>query len=373
MPPIWELTVVCVVGMALVLVSQWIARAPAGSVPQPMRDAAEIMDLASETLKAYRLDHDLPLDTSTDINETGLIGEFFSSITTTVGNLEAKRTTTNPNMAGVMVDLLNEVGVEAGDMVAVGASGSFPALILATLSAAHVLEARVALIVSLGSSQFGANIPQFTWLDMEQVLVDSGVLSSHVVAASLGGDLDIARDLGADARALLDERIAESGVQRIYESDLQANVLERMSVYRESSGGEGIAAFVNIGGASANMGIDSSILTAAPGIVQFDSLPDAQKQGVMHAMAAEGVPIIHLLNIKDLAGIYGLPWDPSPLPMPGMNIRSLAGGRKPPIGASLAYLAGVTLWFATILRRRVRRSRRRRIEGGASGLHESTG
>lgn len=37
-------------------------------------------------------------------------------------------------------------------------------------------------------------------------------------------------------------------------------------------------------------------------------------------MASEGVPIIHLLNIKGLAARYNLPWDPQPLPQPGENL-----------------------------------------------------
>jgi len=49
-------------------------------------------------------------------------------------------------------------------------------------------------------------------------------------------------------------------------------------------------------------------------------------------MASEGVPIIHLLNIKGLAARYNLPWDPQPLPQPGENLRLKVGataGQKP--------------------------------------------
>jgi hypothetical protein len=34
-------------------------------------------------------------------------------------------------------------------------------------------------------------------------------------------------------------------------------------------------------------------------------------------MAARGLPVIHLLNIRGLAERYGLPWDPRPMPASG--------------------------------------------------------
>jgi len=76
-----------------------------------------------------------PIDEGLDPNRTGLIGPQYSPLFTTVGHLEAKRTTTNPAMAALLVHLLQEAGVEPGDRIAIGASGSFPALMIASLSA----------------------------------------------------------------------------------------------------------------------------------------------------------------------------------------------------------------------------------------------
>lgn len=74
-----------------------------------------------------------------DVNDTGMIGQDFSYITTTLGELEAKRTTTNPNMAAVVVDMFNELGLQPGDEIAVNCSGSFPAMNIAVLCAAEVM------------------------------------------------------------------------------------------------------------------------------------------------------------------------------------------------------------------------------------------
>ena len=51
------------------------------------------------------------------------------------------------------------------------------------------------------------------------------------------------------------------------------------------------------------------------------NIQDAVMDGESNRMASEGVPIIHLLNIKGLAARYNLPWDPQPLPQPGENLR----------------------------------------------------
>ncbi|TFH09942.1 MAG: poly-gamma-glutamate system protein [Candidatus Atribacteria bacterium] len=351
-PPIWEFVLVCIVGIALIFTTQRLARMPGDAVSQAMRAAADTMQVAMDTLATHRTEHGPAIDPGTDINRTGLIGTFYSPLTTTVGNLEAKRTTTNPNMAAMLVDLLTEAGVKAGDFIAVGASGSFPALILATISAAQTLQARVGLIVSLGSSQFGANIPEFTWLDMERILVEEGVFASQSVAASLGGDLDVARDLSGDVRSQLREKVSTFSLALIHESDLVRNVQQRMSIYRDAASGERIAAFVNIGGAWANMGVDASILTALPGVIELDDLPTEGVRGVMHAMAAEHVPVIHLLNIKELVVRYGLPWDPSPLPTPGQGSTKTARDGEQTLWPAMAYLAVVVIWLGSVALRR---------------------
>jgi len=358
-PPVWELVVVFVVGAVLigVLEGEW----PRGhALAEPMRDAAETMRTAMDVLAAHRIEHGPPLDSSTDINETGLIGAFFSELTTTVGSLEAKRTTTNPNVAALLVSLLCEAGAQPGDFVAVGASGSFPALVLATVSAGQALGVRVGLIISLGSSQFGANLPDFTWIEMERILAAAGVVSKRTVAASLGGDLDVGRDLEEDVRRLLRDKIDAFGVVFLDEPDLARNVEQRMSIYEEEARDARIAAFVSVGGGWANLGSDASVLSVPPGLTDVGSLPPPSTRGVLHAMADRGVPVIHLLNMKDLIRDHGLPWDPSPLP--GVTEWAPRGEGESALvlwcgGAYVGLIAG---WFTSIVLRRRSAAQRRR-------------
>ncbi|MCK7480237.1 MAG: poly-gamma-glutamate system protein [Candidatus Moduliflexus flocculans] len=94
-----------------------------------------------------------------DPNRTGLIGLEYAETTTTLGDLEAKRTSASPDMAALAVLLLREAGLEPGDAIAVGASGSFPGLALAVLSAARALDLDVALVASLGALLLGRQRP----------------------------------------------------------------------------------------------------------------------------------------------------------------------------------------------------------------------
>ncbi|MBR6703910.1 MAG: poly-gamma-glutamate system protein [Lachnospiraceae bacterium] len=74
-----------------------------------------------------------------DTLELGLLGEEITAITTSLGNLEAKRTSQLPDMAALFVRLLHEAGVKKGDTVGASFSASFPGADLALLCAADVM------------------------------------------------------------------------------------------------------------------------------------------------------------------------------------------------------------------------------------------
>jgi len=350
-PSVWELLVVCVVCVGFIIFGQWVQNTGHRPLTQ-MQVAAQTMDSAISAIAAHRQTVGPAIDLGTDINGTGLIGAFFTPMTTTTGNLESKRTTTNPNMAGLIVSLLLDAGVQQGELVAVGASGSFPALLLATCAAADALELPVSLILSLGSSQFGANIAGFTWIDMVKVLADAGLPTIVPAAFSLGGDLDIARDLSTTAREWMQEIISETDAIFIYDADLASNVSQRMGIYRQAAQQSSIGAFVNIGGSWANLGIDSSVLAAPPGLMLLESLPEEEKRGVIHQMQADGVPVIHLLNMRELTQRYGLPWDPSPLPQPGEGMAKLLDERSASRLIALIAVIVAILWLVSVLLRR---------------------
>jgi poly-gamma-glutamate system protein len=315
--------------------------------------AARLMAGAETALKACREGRDVPIDPSADPNGTGLIGIERSEITTSAGRLEAKRTAANPAFAGLLVSLLHEAGVRRGDAVAVGASSSFPALIVATLAAAKAVGAEPLVISSLGASEWGANVPSFTWMDMEDCLRAKGLFEIQPIARAVGGDEDIGRDMTPEGRALLAARIRAAGGLFLEEPGLERNVAERMALYRERAGRRPIKVFVNIGGSWANMGTDPDVLKLEPGLARGVIVPPPARRGVIQAMAAAGVPVIHLLNVRGLCERYGLPWDPRPLPKPGEGPFYRRGG------ASSRTVAAITALYLVLVGALLAAGRRR--------------
>jgi poly-gamma-glutamate system protein len=307
-----------------------------------MRVAAQEMARAVTTVRAARIARGLPLDLVADPNRTGLIGVEVSPITTTLGDLAAKRTSTNPNVAAGIARWLIDAGVRSGDTLAVGASGSFPGLIIATLAAARSLGAEPLVISSVAASSWGANLPDFTWLDMEAALTTAG-LASRSLAASPGGDDDAGGAAGSENRSALDRAIARSGVARIAGETLQARIAARMAAYERAAGGRPFAAFVNIGGAAANIGTCPEILNVPPGVHR--ALPACRgTPGVLWVMHERQVPVVHLLHVGGIAKAFGLPWDPLPLPEAGRGApferpsRLAAAGLLAVLAAGLAFI-----------------------------------
>lgn len=289
------------------------------------RENLEIMLSAAkemqEAIHHLRLCHErkgLPFHLESDPNQTGLIGLKNSILTTSLGQLEAKRTTTNPDFAALIVYLLQQAGVKEKDAVAIGASSSFPALIVASLAAAKAMRITPLCIISLGASQWGANNPRFTWLDLQDCLEKAGWLPNKPVAVSLGGAKDIGSGMEPEGKELLLRQVKERGLNLIDEPDLEKNVALRLNLYEAAAKGKGIAAFINIGGGWANMGESEEILRLPPGLNIIDRSA-VQFKGVVWEMGRRVIPVIHLLYIKGLADKYGLPWDPQPLPEIGKS------------------------------------------------------
>ncbi|TWT82059.1 Capsule biosynthesis protein CapB [Planctomycetes bacterium CA13] len=66
----------------------------------------------------------------------------------------AKLTSTNPNMAAVVVDMLKAAGVGKGDLVAVGYSGSFPGMNVSVLAALNTIGARPIILANEPTNRY---------------------------------------------------------------------------------------------------------------------------------------------------------------------------------------------------------------------------
>ncbi|RLE15042.1 poly-gamma-glutamate system protein [Candidatus Aerophobetes bacterium] len=279
-------------------------------------EAAQIMQQAIEVIKSHRVNK---INPRYDPNFTGLIGKEFTPITTSTGNLIAKRTATNPDWAAVLVEMFMELGLKEGDIVAAGASASFPGLIIATMSAAKAMNLKLILISSIGASQWGANDPEFTWPDMEKLLFKKGIFPYRSIAISMGGDDDRGINYFGNEEQVFMSIIKRSGLQLIYEKSLTESIKKRMELYNKYTKGDHIKVFVNIGGASANVGTCEHSLKISNGLQRTLPPCNHSTKGVIFHMAERGIPVIHLLNIRTLAFKYGLPIDPIPLPKIGQS------------------------------------------------------
>jgi poly-gamma-glutamate system protein len=237
-----------------------------------------------------------------------LIGPEISEITTTLGDQAAKRTSLHPAFASLIVKLLRDAGVKSGDTIAVGCSGSFPGLLIATLSAARAMDLHPVTILSLGSSSYGASDPDFTILDLHMMMIGMGLAENVPVAVSPGGDLDIGRDFEPATREKLKGKVGDYGIPLIMEPDLEKNRHIRDSLYSGGNPGS-IKAFINTGGGYAAMGTSSLSLLIKPGIVRSAKMPPEGSRGLIHDMLEREIPVLHLLYIKGLSTRYRIPYD----------------------------------------------------------------
>lgn len=280
-------------------------------------EAAELSHYAANHLKDFRLEKGVFIDAVNDPNKTALIGQEYTLITTDKGYIDAKLSSTNPNFAAVVVQFLKDAGVDEGDYVAVAFSGSFPALNISVFAALETLEAHPIIITSVGASNYGANDPYFTWLDMEHIFYDADIFHFRSVAASIGGGHDVGRGLSPEGRELISDAIHRNDVEFINESHLEKSIEKRMRIYEKQSKGKPIKAYINVGGGVASLGntINGDIIQS--GLTEYLPMRNFPVRGVIIQMGQQGVPIIHLSNISNLMDEFGLPNSPVPLPAPG--------------------------------------------------------
>jgi poly-gamma-glutamate system protein len=279
--------------------------------------AAKIAQTAFKALQEERVHRKLPIDKNTDPSQSGLIGDQITPATTNLGSLAAKQTSLNPNFAAVIVEYLRRAGVSNGDVVAVGYSGSFPGINVNVLAALEALKLNPIIISSGASSQWGANLPEFLWLDMEKTLIDRQIITHKSAAGSIGGIEDRGLGMTKKGRTILEEAVKKAEIRFIEPADFADGVEQRMAIYRELAGDRPIKAYVNIGGGTTSVGTKIGKRAYRPGINR--SLPHGVEphDSIMSRFIHEGVPVIHMTKIAQQAQRFGLPVTPRVIPPPG--------------------------------------------------------
>jgi poly-gamma-glutamate system protein len=320
----------------------FVVRIPDGSVPgwvlAARLTAVDTAIQGQQVIARTRTARGLPSNPG-DTFHTGLIGIASSPITTDLGSLPSHRTTTDPVFAAAVVQMLYRAGVRPGNLVAVGMTASYPSFDLDVYAGIEAIGATPVVISSLGSSQYGANEASFTWLDMEGVLYDAGVIHHRSLIVGPGGSL-----AGADAATR--EQLAErSGlpVMPVLPLPQDINFRENQYVKVERTTGKSIAAFVDVGGAAANIGSASNEAIISPGLSRPRwSQFQASRLGVMGWMALQRVPIVAMISVRSLANRFGIPFDPHLRP----TARDIAPPPANPIGLAIALIGLVALVVA---------------------------
>lgn len=270
--------------------------------------AAELDQQAQRQIQAHLREAGIKIDSRNDPWASGLIGEERTPITSDRGVATAKTLATNPNFAAAFVELLNRSGVKKGDVVAVGMTGSLPGWNVAFYAACTAMDLKPVTIVSVGASDWGANRPDLTWLDMEDIIAKSGIWDFRSVAASLGGGGDNGRGISPAGRDMIRQAIARNNVTLMEDKSLETIIERRMQVYDSVAKTLGpIACYVNIGGGLANMGGALNAKLLPPGVSRHLVKRNYPVRAVINRMAERRIPVINLSNVVKIAEMFDLP------------------------------------------------------------------
>jgi poly-gamma-glutamate system protein len=318
LPRVW-LAVAAALSIVLWLAVEHVARRPIDPLFAEMLAAARTMQAASGVLLAQKEARGLLPPAEADPNRTGMIGPEFTTITTTLGDPASKRTTTNPDFAAALTRVVASLGLRRGTPVVIILSGSFVGGNVAAIGAAEALGLRPVVIVSLSASMWGANDPEFNWLDMAALLRERGVIRARTSAAVLGGDGSVGGGMDSAGIAALHASAARDGVPIAEERPFATLVGALAGRVEAALGGARPGAVVNVGGALIGLGSCRESYELPPGLHTRPLACTGGTPGLAMRLSQDGVPLLHVLNMRRLAIELGLPFDPIPLPMPGDN------------------------------------------------------
>jgi len=283
---------------------------------QEMTHAATQMHIAIQEMYAFKDSLNIPQLIFNDPANTGFIGEEYSPITTTLGNLEAKQTSTNPDFAALLVYWLKVAGVHPGKSAIIQISGSFPALGIAAILACEIAGLRPIVLSSAGASSFGANLSNFTYWDMENFLWEKEIIKHRTDYATPGGEHDNGSSLTSEGYRIVKEAANRNQLRLNIANSLEEAINRKWEFIQKF---KPISVFINIGGNQAALGNDNCSLAIPNGLIRTNLNCAESNKGLIHLFNQENTPVIHLLNIREIAIQNGIVLSPVPLPMSGQS------------------------------------------------------
>jgi len=295
----------------------------------------ERVHAAQSHISQWRQDNETAALAEDDPWRCGLIGVEWSGITTTLGDLGSKRTACNPAWAIQFSRWFSDLGLVAGDPVAIYSSASFPGLLLSALAAAESMELEPLMIVSLGASTWGANHMDSPWPVIAAELRQGGFIRHRADYYTLGGDGESGLGLAPEAVSLLRAAAESAGVELLTADDLEGMVARKSQLLELHQS----RLLVSIGGSHANMGDAPEVLRMQTGLILPADVESAGN-GVIGGVLHSNIPVIHMLNIRSLSARTGIPYDRQPRKMAPKKASAWWPG------------IGVLVFFTVILRHR---------------------
>ena len=271
-----------------------------------MENAASLAQSWFDIIKKEKQKRNIISDANSLVENSFLIGDEWSDITTTLGSLESKETSTNPDFAALVVRLLHEAKIKKGDNVGVLLSGSFPALSISVLAAIQTMELDAIVMSSLGASTYGANQAEATWIDIEKWLKLYGNLQYSSTIISLGAGQDNGNGLSEEGKALLKTAAVRNHLDLYIPTNIIESIKHKTQIFQEKD----ISILINIGGNMASMGACSHSLNIPNGLHFSTNSCNDNDRGIIVRLNENNIPFIQFLNIKELATRYGIEVSP---------------------------------------------------------------
>lgn len=315
--------------LAVAMAGLWYLAAPA-LLSAKEQLLWEKVRTAQQHLSQWRKENGNAASQDSDPWNCGLIGVEWSGITTTLGDLASKRTACNPAWAVQFSRWFQDLGLKPGDPVAIFSSASFPGLLLNSIAAAEAMELNPLLVVSLGASTWGANHPDSPWPVLAAELRRSGFIQKRADYYTLGGGAELGHGMAPEGEVLLRKTAKETGVELLTADSLEEMIALKSELLEKHQA----RLLVSIGGSHANLGSAPEVLKLHTGLIPTTDV-DVAGNGIIGVAMRDNLPVIHMLNIRSLSNMTGIPYDSQPRKKAPARINKWWSG----IGLALFFIA----------------------------------
>lgn len=294
-----QLLAISTIAIIIILLIQLTEIRVPKSRSKDMLTAATKMREAEHILSSFRRLNNLEINAQNDPLQSGFIGVEFSPITTTLGDLKAKQTSTNPDFAALFLHWFDELGLEKGNKIIIHTSGSFPALGVAAIIASETFGLHPIIISSVGASSFGANIPKLTYWDIENLLFHKKAIHHKTIYSTPGGQDDNGSSFWEDGLELTKQTAERNSLQINIPKNLLEAIDWKMNFINSQ---KPFSLFINIGGNQSALGTIPCSMELTHGLItELIKSNNTNCFGLVHKINQMGIPIIHMLNIRNLA------------------------------------------------------------------------